>query len=596
MRPIRILGIAPYEGMRNLMISIAADMPDVALTAYVGDLEPGAAIAAQYTADDFDVILSRGGTTELIRKRSPLPVVDIELSVYDILRAMKLAEGSTSRYAVVGFPAITRNAAFLCEVLRYKIDLYSIHTTDEARGALQALAASGCGMVLCDMVTNSLAHEYGLPAILITSGTESITSAIRQAVDMSLSVLQLQDRVRFLENLLESREGCTLAYDAQKTERFRHLGEEVPAAVLDKACSAVPSVLSDGRRRLTSTADGKMYVLRGHKMTSSGEDFAVFTVTAVPASQPMEKYGIRILDREEAFDHFFNSFYGVTQPAALGELVEKFAESDLPLMVAGELGTGKDQMVRLLYGKSRLSGSPLYIIDCALLKGKGWSFLTESETSPLFDQGITIQFRTLSSLSDTQFHQLFQTIRDLHVAQRNRLIFACSFDDNGQIPLWAKMLLSWFGALTLSLPPLRSHKEDIPHLASLYVSMLNMRHAREIAGFEPDALRHLCAYDWPANYDQFKRLLQELVLMTDTPYISVADVDKLLAREERFFMKETSEPASPADLHGKTLEEMELEIMQQVLSEEGGNQTLAAARLGISRTTLWRMLQKCPHT
>lgn len=59
--------------------------------------------------------------------------MDIPLSVYDILRSIKLAENHNCKYAVIGFPAITRNATFLCEVLRYNVDIYTIHDQKEAR-------------------------------------------------------------------------------------------------------------------------------------------------------------------------------------------------------------------------------------------------------------------------------------------------------------------------------------------------------------------------------------------------------------------------------------------------------------------------------
>ena len=90
-----------------------------------------------------------------------------------------------------------------------------------------------------------------------------------------------------------------------------------------------------------------------------------------------------------------------------------------------------------------------------------------------------------------------------------------------------------------------------------------------------------------------RRVLQELALLTDTPYITPATVQKVLQREERMY------PARPdgqlADvLRGKTLEEIDRLAVQLALSECGGSQKATAARLGISRTTLWRMLQKQP--
>ena len=170
MRPIRILGIAPYEGIANLMQQAAESRSDLQIDIHVGNLTAGAEIAVTQTAHQaYDVILSRGGTAEAIRRCTDLKVVDIPLSVYDILRSIKLAENHNCKYAVIGFPAITRNATFLCEVLRYNVDIYTIHDQKEARTILQGLENSGCQMVLCDVVTNSLAQEYGIPALLITS-------------------------------------------------------------------------------------------------------------------------------------------------------------------------------------------------------------------------------------------------------------------------------------------------------------------------------------------------------------------------------------------------------------------------------------------
>ena len=112
---------------------------------------------------------------------------------------------------------------------------------------------------------------------------------------------------------------------------------------------------------------------------------------------------------------------------------------------------------------------------------------------------------------------------------------------------------------------------------------------REIAGFEPGAMELLQSFDWPHNYNQFKRILNELAVITDSLYIKTDSVSKLLKREKREELSSSS--ASGFPLSG-TLEQMNVQIAEQILAEEGGNQSAAAKRLGISRTTLWRMLQK----
>ena len=103
----RILGIAPYDGMRTAMEQAAQAYPNVELDVYTGDLEDGKAIVQQIPPNTYDCIISRGGTTALIRQVTDLPVVDIQISVYDVLRTMKLAENYTKLYAIVGFPSVT---------------------------------------------------------------------------------------------------------------------------------------------------------------------------------------------------------------------------------------------------------------------------------------------------------------------------------------------------------------------------------------------------------------------------------------------------------------------------------------------------------
>jgi DNA-binding NtrC family response regulator len=141
---------------------------------------------------------------------------------------------------------------------------------------------------------------------------------------------------------------------------------------------------------------------------------------------------------------------------------------------------------------------------------------------------------------------------------------------------------------------MRENRGAIPQLASLYISTLNMLYAKEIIGLEPEGLRLLENYGWPNNYDQFKRILNELVLETDTPFIRTEAIQNLLRREIRMFGE--SGGGGFALRRDMTLEEIDLSVLKQALAQEHGNQSAVAKRLGISRTTLWRMLQKCVDT
>ena len=109
--PIRVLAIMPYEGMRTSVLRAAESFGALRVDAHTGDLEEGVAIVRRMNLAGYDVILSRGGTADLIREATDLPVVEIPVSVYDLLRTIKLSENYAERCAIVGFSAVRMKGA-----------------------------------------------------------------------------------------------------------------------------------------------------------------------------------------------------------------------------------------------------------------------------------------------------------------------------------------------------------------------------------------------------------------------------------------------------------------------------------------------------
>ena len=143
--------------------------------------------------------------------------------------------------------------------------------------------------------------------------------------------------------------------------------------------------------------------------------------------------------------------------------------------------------------------------------------------------------------------------------------------------------------VTFSVPTLRSRRDEIPALASLYLSNLNVELGRQLFGFEPSALEMLTRYDWPGNYTQFKHVLHEAALETNGMYVSGSEIANILAGEKNFH-HQPSDGLNAFSTENRTLEEITRKIVEQALSENDGNQSLTARKLDISRSTLWRML------
>ena len=119
----RILGIAPYEGMKALMSDVAEEYPQIDLTLFVGDLEQGLEIAHSNFHGNYDVVISRGGTAKMLKENLPLPVVEIPVSMYDLLCVLKLAGAST------GAGKVSMSTPAFCAICWAMISIFAQWTT-----------------------------------------------------------------------------------------------------------------------------------------------------------------------------------------------------------------------------------------------------------------------------------------------------------------------------------------------------------------------------------------------------------------------------------------------------------------------------------
>lgn len=600
-KKIKILGIAPYEGMKTIMLKLAEQRTDIELNVYVGDLKKGVEIAQENCQNGYDVIISRGGTAEMIGMVTNIPVIEITLSVYDILRAIKLAENYADRYAVVGFPFITDSAHLLCDLLQYHLDIFTIHDESEAQDRLTELKKGGYRMVLCDMITNTTAKRLGLNAILITSGTESIESAFDLAIKLNKSHSSIKKENLLLKSLLLNHQGHTIAFGEQDQLIYSSLEKNgLTSPGWEKLTEILRKELTDlrnaGRRKSYKTVDGVQYLVNSRMIRLPQGSYGAYYITENNIPQSSHLSGITFSDKQEVEDQFFNSFYSVTGKRDLQGIIDQMNQSAYPIMICGEPGTGKDQTARALYSQSKLKDNPLVTIDCSLVTDKGWFYLTENYDSPFYENNNTIYLKHIELLPDSRRRQLLSIIADMNLAKRNRILFSCVYDYSQLMPDAGLGIVNFLTCLTIHLPPLREQTADFPTLSSLFLGTLNVTLAKQIIGLESESLELMQQYDWPYNHMQFKRVLTELAVLTTAPYIQPEDVASVLEKERLSIKKPAPKPfPSEQTLNiflNNDLDSITHEIIQAVLDRHGGNQSAAAKQLGISRTTLWRLFKK----
>jgi DNA-binding NtrC family response regulator len=141
-------------------------------------------------------------------------------------------------------------------------------------------------------------------------------------------------------------------------------------------------------------------------------------------------------------------------------------------------------------------------------------------------------------------------------------------------------LLFRLNTIEIHLPPLRERREDIPLLAAYFLAMHARRYRKALAGFEPAAMRLLRENAWRGNVRELNHVVERAVLMAQEAMIRAGDVAVRPAREGAGRLEEMS------------LEEVEGFLIRKALARHAGNVSHAARALGLSRSALYRRLER----
>ncbi len=584
----RILGIAPYPNLRNAMLTTAKKYEEIELTAYTGNLEDGVQLALQHMQEGFDLILSRGGTAKMIEEAVSIPVVEIPISVNDILRAILLLENMTEPYAIVGYPNITQPAHILCEMMNYQMNIITIHHPAELDEVLQRLKKEGINFILCDVITETVTREAGLEPILILSGLEGIESAVESSIHMCRAIEEIRAKSRLLAEALQIKATGTMIMKKNGVVVFSTYNKENLASVT----AYLRQLMQDARpvpAKAFYRIDRELYSIWAEETEFLGEACFIFCLEQNPFPVGGGKHGIRFSSYTEISAMYSSSFYSLTSSARMmEEKIKLLNQNTMPVMILGERGSGKNQMAAKLYLESSLKKYPYVTIDCQVINDRTWNYMVSNYNSPFNDQNNTIFIGNIQALSKSRQNQILSLLVDTNAYKRNRILISCSqtLDSDEEDP--SKNFIDYLSCTTIYMPPLRELADDIQNASNLYLNTLNVELSRQIVGFTPEALMLLTTYQWPDNFLQLKRVLAELAMLTSTAYVQYDTVYQTIEKEKRQYVPTTSAMFD----YDRTLSEMTREIVKVVLSQCGNHQTLAAKRLGIGRTTLWRYLNE----
>ena len=288
------------------------------------------------------------------------------------------------------------------------------------------------------------------------------------------------------------------------------------------------------------------------------------------------------------------------------KLVERIGPADANVLITGENGTGKEVITRVLHSISSRRAKPLISLNAgALAEGVfeselfghvrgaftdaksdrvgrfeladgGTLFLDEIGNVPL-----NLQAKLLRVIETGEFERVGSSkTQKVNV----RLLSATNADLHGEVAQgrFRQDLLFRLNTVEIRLPPLRDRIEDIPVLAEHFLKLHRERYRRPIVGFTPEALSALRHHLWPGNVRELDHVIERAVLMSTGNLVTAFDLA----------LEATPDARLSARLEEMSLEDAERLLIKKALARFEGNANRAAEALGLSRSALYRRLQK----
>lgn len=581
-------------------------------------------------APECDVMIARGGTyLDLCKRSFPVPLVELIVSGSDIvemlLRLRRHYNGAPA--AILGTQNMVLGVEQLGEQLSVDVTPYILkeNTYQEVRQTVERAIRDGKRVIIGGKIGCQRARELGVPSMQILSGRDTFWNAIAEAKQVARISLAEREKALSLQTLLDNayeglfaidRNGCVSFLNAaairilQLSTREQYLGRKAAEVLSSPALNrilALSGEYDDIIPYKNTHLSVKKVELRMHGSVVGS------VVTVLNASQIQtteDKLRMTLHHKGHSAKYSFDQMI-IRSPRMLECMQEAkaFAGTDSNVVIVGESGTGKELVSQSIHASSRRSQNNFVALNCAALpenlleselfgyvegaftgaaKGgkaglfeiahKGTIFLDEISEIPLGLQGRllrVLQEREIMRLGDSKIIPI--DIRVIAATNKNleELVRAGKFRQDLYYRLYV---------LQLNIPPLRERKEDIPPLVDSFIQKFRQREgAQAEIHLTSSDYALLQAQPWYGNVRELRNFCERFAVLYQPGAAPSELLVHLLGGRYGSQAENSGQTAAPI---------CDRERVLSALEACRGNKTRAAAQLGISRVTLWRMLKQ----
>lgn len=568
-----------------------------------------------------DVVIARGlGAMDIREKLPQVHVVEIETTVYDLYQAVMECKSKygAKKIGIISTDTFLCNIDVLKEMTGAVLSLYSIRQETDIVEALEDGLFSGVDAFVGGRTAFVMCRDRGIPFTSLRVGREAVEHSIAEAVSAVRILEHERAKTTLMEKLLDSTRdsivaidatGCVTQVNRQARALFQLTGEIIGTPIKNFFPESEWEKHSKDSRssEWVVKIGGRLCMVQSTPVLVKGECCGL--LYAIQNSEQIQKAENRI--RNELSKKGLVAKYHFTD--ILGESRQirqniqdacKYSRVDSNVLIIGETGTGKELFAHSIHNASGRNAEPFVAVNCAALpeslleselfgyvegafsgaaRGgkaglfelahKGTIFLDEIGELPL-----PLQAKLLRVLQEKEIRRIGD---DKIISVDVRVISATNIKIEERVKNgdFRPDLYYRLNLLDIRLYPLRQRPEDIPILANHFIENIISAMRPDVRGITPEALAILQTYVWRGNVRELRNICEKLVVLCESDLIGADDVKDLHLEEEA----EESHPETLADA------EQEIRFLIEKMGMKKGE---LAKQMGISRSTLWRQLNK----
>lgn len=592
--------------------------------------------------DNVDVIISRGITAELIKKQvGDIPVVEIPVVGNDLVRCLNIAKNKfgNRRTGVIGSQNMIYGVEALSDIVDMDIQAYIRHKTDDYEELVDRAIVDGCQTIIGGIESCRYATKKGMNNLIIKTAKEALWQAFTEAKKVAQIHMIEQKKARRFEAVLNyTSEGIIEINEENKIVVCNNMartildlnknciGQNLSKVLSNELLHNLIIVRQECVNELVELANYNLMINVIPLIVKNDVKGKIITLGDITKVQQMERTIRKKLSQKGYIaKKTFEDVLGRSKTIDNAKIKAKiFAKAESDVLIIGASGTGKEVFAQSMHNYSIRANHPFVAINCAaiqtnLLESELFGYAEGAFTGAtkggkigLFEQshGGTLFLDEIAEIPMELQSKLLRVIQEREVMR---------LGDDKIIPIDIKIIAATnknlyeyvkkgtfredlyyrLDVLMLKLPTLDERVEDIPIIAEYFIKKFCTKNNIHDIILSEDAKKLLVSVKWPGNIRQLKNICTRAVILNNTQIITEKDITSLLDEVEWLDVDKNS--VSSKKINNNILNNNDFSLdekgfkenkIKKALEDTNYNRTEAAKLLGISRTTLWKIMNE----